>query len=96
MKLVTALISVLLLSGCAGPSGLVAIPDGGFLPPNVPTLALGEVIDYAQLNNFGEIKSIFPVTNQSALIRLRVLTSEKDSLFTLISKSNNWQISEVS
>ena len=96
MKLVACLISILLLSGCAGPSGLVAIPDGGFLPPSVPTLALGEVIDYAQINNFGEIKSIFPITNQRALIRLRVLTSEKDSLFTLVSKENSWQISEVS
>ena len=96
MKYLIAFVSTLLLSGCAGPSGLVAIPDGGFLPPSVPTLALGEVIDYAQINNFGEIKSILPITNQSALIRLRVLTSEKDSLFTLVSKENTWQISEVS
>jgi hypothetical protein len=90
------LIPILLLSGCGKTEGLKEVPAGGFLPPDVAPSALTAVIQYENLNRFGQpIRSISTTENSGKEIKLRVVTGSTESYFTLTPDSSGWQISDV-
>jgi hypothetical protein len=90
------LIPILLLSGCGKTEGLKAVPAGGFLPADVSPSALTAVIEYENLNRFGQpIRSIETTENGGREIKLRVVTGSAETYFTLVPSSSGWQISDV-
>jgi hypothetical protein len=96
MKIFLSILPLLLLSGCAKTEGLTAVPNGGFLPTNVAPAALTQVITYEDLNRSGEqISSISEIENSRDQIKLRVVTGDSESIFTLTGQSGNWQIVDV-
>ena len=96
MKIAYLLLPLLLLTGCGKTEGLAAVPDSGFLPADVAPGALTEVINYENLNRFGEkISAINAIENSARQIKLRVVTGDVESLFTLKSLGKSWQIVDV-
>lgn len=96
MKLLALALPILLLSGCANTEGLAAMPISGYLPTDVDVSALNEVINYENLNRYGEeIKSITPIEKRARELKLRVVTSESENVFVLELLDGSWQISEV-
>jgi hypothetical protein len=90
------LIPILLLSGCGKSEGLTQVPAGGYLPADVAPSALTAVIQYENLNRFGQpIRSISTTENSGKEIKLRVVTGSSETFFTLIPDSSGWQISDV-
>ena len=96
MKLAALLLPILLLSGCARPEGLTSLPPVGFLPTDVDVAALNEVINYENVNRYGqEIESIATTKKSDTEIKLLVRTGEVESLFTLQLIDGGWQIVDV-
>ena len=90
------LIPILLLSGCAKAEGLKEVPASGYLPADVAPDALTAVIEYENLNHFGQpIRSISTTENNGRQIKLRVVTGSAQTYFTLVNSSGSWQISDI-
>ena len=90
------LIPILLLSGCAKSEGLKEIPASGYLPADVAPDALTAVIEYENLNRFGQpIRSISTTENNGRQIKLRVVTGSAQTYFTLVNSSGGWHISDI-
>ena len=96
MKYLALCIPLLLLSRCANTEGLASVPISGYLPSDVDVAALNEVIDYENLNKYGEeIKSITPIEKRRSELKLRVITGDSENVFVLNLVDGGWQISEV-
>lgn len=96
MKFALFAIPLLLLTGCARSEGLAAVPLGGYLPADIDVGALNEVINYENLNRYGEqIRLITTIESRRDSLRLRVVTGEDENVFTLNKVDGQWQIEEV-